>query len=46
VIAESVKQEHMAARIAEVAAGVPLPGLYPPNGENRAHCVAWVRRQR
>ncbi len=46
VITESVEQERMEARIAEVAAGVPLPGLYPPNGENRAHCAAWVRRQR
>ncbi len=46
VIAEAVEQEHMEAWIlAEVAAGVPLPGLYPPNEETKARYAAWVRRQ-
>ena len=46
VIAEAVEQERMEAWIlAEVAAGVPLPGLYPPNEETKARYAAWVRRQ-
>ena len=44
VIAEAVEQERMEAWIiAEVAAGVPLPGLYPPNDETKARYAAWVR---
>ncbi len=46
VIAESVEQERFEGWImAEVAAGVPLPGLYPPNEEARARYAAWVARQ-
>ena len=46
VIAEAVEQERMEAWIlTEVAAGVPLPGLYPPNEETKARYAAWVRRQ-
>ena len=46
VIAEAVEQERMEAWIiAEVAAGVPLPGLYPPNEETKARYAAWVRGQ-
>ena len=29
----------------QVAAGVALPGLYPPNAETRARYEAWVRKQ-
>ena len=44
VITEAVEQERMEAWIiAEVAAGVPLPGLYPPNDETKARYAAWVR---
>jgi hypothetical protein len=44
VIAEAVEQERMEAWIiAEVAAGVPLPGLYPPNEETKARYAAWVK---
>ena len=44
VIAEAVEQERMEAWIlAEVAAGVPLSGLYPPNEETKARYAAWVR---
>jgi len=28
--------------MSEVAAGVPLPGLYPPNEAARARYAAWV----
>jgi regulator of RNase E activity RraA len=46
VIAESVEQERFEGWImAEVAAGVPLPGLYPPNEDARARYAAWVARQ-
>ena len=46
VIAEAMEQERMEAWIlAEVAAGVPLSGLYPPNEETKARYAAWVRRQ-
>ena len=46
LIAEAMEQERMEAWIlAEVAAGVPLPGLYPPNEETKARYAAWVRRQ-
>lgn len=46
VIAESVEQERVEGWImAEVAAGVPLPGLYPPDEDARARYAAWVARQ-
>jgi regulator of RNase E activity RraA len=47
VMAESVEQECMEAWIrSQVAAGVPLPGLYPPNAETRARYEAWAAAQR
>ena len=46
VIAESVEQERFEGWImAEVAAGVPLPGLYPPKEDARARYAAWAARQ-
>ncbi|MBN8476907.1 ribonuclease activity regulator RraA [Sulfuritalea sp.] len=46
VIAESVEQERFEGWImAEVAAGVPLPGLYPPNDGARARYAAWVQAE-
>ena len=46
VIAASVEQERLEAWImGEVEAGVPLPGLYPPNAENAAKYQAWARGQ-
>ncbi len=46
VITESVEQERFEGWImSEVAAGVPLPGLYPPNEDARARYAAWVARQ-
>ena len=27
----------------QVEAGVPLPGLYPPNAENRSRYEAWAK---
>jgi regulator of RNase E activity RraA len=42
VVASAVEQEHLENWImSEVAAGVPLPGLYPPNDENKARYQAW-----
>lgn len=47
VMAESVEQERMEAWIlTEIAAGVPLPGLYPPNAETRARYESWAATQR
>jgi regulator of RNase E activity RraA len=47
VMAEAVEQERFEAWIlTEVAAGVPLPGLYPPNAETRARYEAWAAAQR
>ena len=47
VMTESVEQERMEAWIlTEIAAGVPLPGLYPPNAETRARYEAWAATQR
>jgi regulator of RNase E activity RraA len=41
VVAAATEQERMEAWIiGEVRAGVPLPGLYPPNAEQRARYVA------
>ena len=46
VIAEAVEQERLEGWImTQVAAGVALPGLYPPNAETRARYEAWVRAQ-
>ena len=43
VMAEAVEQERFEAWIlTQVAAGVPLPGLYPPNAETRARYEAWA----
>ena len=30
----------------EVEKGVPLPGLYPPNDENKAKYAAWRKTQK
>ncbi|WP_280156071.1 ribonuclease activity regulator RraA [Piscinibacter sp. XHJ-5] len=44
VVAASVEQERLEEWImGEVAAGAELPGLYPPNEENKARYEAWVR---
>jgi regulator of RNase E activity RraA len=46
VIAASVEQERLEAWImTQVEQGVPLPGLYPPNEENKARYAAWLRKQ-
>ncbi|WP_455281014.1 ribonuclease activity regulator RraA [Cupriavidus necator] len=43
VIAASVEQERLEGWIMqEVARGTPLPGLYPPNEENKARYKAWT----
>jgi regulator of RNase E activity RraA len=43
VIAAAVEQERLEAWImGQVEAGVPLPGLYPPNDENQARYRAWA----
>jgi regulator of RNase E activity RraA len=43
VIAASAEQERLEAWImGQVEAGVPLPGLYPPNEENAARYRAWA----
>jgi len=47
VMVEAVEQERLEGWImTQVAAGVPLPGLYPANAETRARYEAWVRTQR
>ena len=47
VIAAAVEQERLEEWImSQVAAGVPLPGLYPPNDETRARYEAWARTVR
>jgi regulator of RNase E activity RraA len=41
VVEQAVEQEKLEAWImSEVQAGTPLPGLYPPNAENKARYVA------
>ena len=46
VIATAVEQERLEGWImSQVEAGVPLPGLYPPNEQNTARYEAWVREQ-
>jgi len=43
VIAAAVEQERLEGWImTQVAAGLPLPGLYPPNEETRARYEAWA----
>ena len=47
VIPAAVEQERLEGWImSQVAAGVPLPGLYPPNEETRARYEAWARAAR
>src|SRR5579863_2568619 len=42
VVAQAVEQEHMETWImAEVNKGAALPGLYPPNADNKARYAAW-----
>jgi regulator of RNase E activity RraA len=44
VASAAVEQELLEGWImTQVDAGVPLPGLYPPNAENKARYDAWVR---
>jgi len=46
VIAAAVEQERLEGWImTQVEAGVPLPGLYPPNEQNVARYEAWAREQ-
>ena len=46
VIAASIEQEHLENWImARVGEGAALPGLYPPNEDNRARYEAWRRTQ-
>lgn len=46
VIAASVEQERLEGWIMrEVERGMPLPGLYPPNEENKARYKAWTEGQ-
>lgn len=44
VVAAAVEQELLEGWImTQVEAGVPLPGLYPPNAENKARYEAWAK---
>jgi regulator of RNase E activity RraA len=44
VIPEAVEQERFEGWVmSEVARGVPLPGLYPPNEAAKARYAAWVK---
>jgi regulator of RNase E activity RraA len=44
VVAAAAEQERMEAWImAEVDKGAALPGLYPPNAENKARYEEWAR---
>lgn len=46
VAAVAAEQEHMEEWImGEVSAGAALPGLYPPNAENKARYEAWKATQ-
>jgi hypothetical protein len=46
VMAAAVEQERLEGWImSQVEAGLPLPGLYPPNEENAARYKAWVQAQ-
>ena len=47
VVSIAVEQERLEGWIvSQVAAGVPLPGLYPANEENKARYEAWVKTGR
>ena len=47
VVAAAIEQERLEGWImSQVDAGLPLPGLYPPNEENRARYEAWARTAR
>jgi regulator of RNase E activity RraA len=47
VVGAAVEQERLEGWIMrEVEAGVPLPGLYPPNADTQARYDAWARLQR
>ena len=47
VVEAAVEQERLEGWIMrEVEAGTPLPGLYPPNADNKARYDAWVAAQR
>jgi regulator of RNase E activity RraA len=47
VVSAAVEQERLEGWIVtQVAAGVPLPGLYPANEENKARYEAWVKTGR
>lgn len=47
VVSAAVEQERLEGWImTQVEAGLPLPGLYPPNEENKARYEAWARTQR
>ena len=46
VATEGTEQERLEGWfMQEVARGVPLPGLYPPNAETKARYEAWVKEQ-
>ena len=46
VVEQAVEQEQLEGWIMqEVEAGASLPGLYPPNAENKARYAAWRRGQ-
>jgi regulator of RNase E activity RraA len=46
VLEAAVEQErHEAWIMSQVDAGVPLPGLYPPDAANKARYEAWKRGQ-
>ncbi len=47
VVTAAVEQERLEGWIMrEVEAGMPLPGLYPPNAQNKARYEAWAEKQR
>ena len=47
VVAAAIEQERLEGWImSQVEAGLPLPGLYPPNAENKARYEAWAQTQR
>lgn len=47
VVSVAVEQERLEGWIiTQVAAGVPLPGLYPANEENKARYESWVKTGR
>ncbi len=47
VVAAAIEQERLEGWImSQVDAGLPLPGLYPPNEENKARYEAWAHTVR